>query len=119
MMQSGNIQFFTTIRIALNVPQDFSSKSHYITLAVEHQKHAYKPQFNYRLAEGTVELYVYRVTTAILALRQEYIRWPQPHSEKYLETIQRHQFEYGFTNCLKVRFRQFLDEKKSRVFGEN
>ena len=52
------------------------------------------------LAEGTVEIYVHRVTVAILALQERYIRWPSPGSEQYLSTIQKHQFEYGFTNCL-------------------
>jgi len=36
------------------------------------------------IGEGTVHLYVQRVTEAILALQREYIRWPEPNSLKYL-----------------------------------
>ena len=52
------------------------------------------------IGEGTVHLYVSRVTKAILALQREYIRWPEPNSLEYAEIVGRHQLEYGFPNCL-------------------
>ena len=52
------------------------------------------------IGEGTVHLYVSRVTKAILALQREYIRWPEPNSPEYAEIVGRHQLEYGFPNCL-------------------
>ena len=52
------------------------------------------------IGEGTVHLYVRRVTEAILALQREYIRWPEPNSPEYAEIVGRHQLEYGFPNCL-------------------
>jgi len=54
----------------------------------------------FRIAEGTVEWYVWRVTIAVLSLQEEYIRWPKPDSEEYRSIVRRHQVEYGFPNCL-------------------
>jgi hypothetical protein len=42
----------------------------------------------FAIAEGTVHLYVHRVTEAILALQREYIRWPEPNSSEYAEIVE-------------------------------
>ena len=51
-------------------------------------------------SEGTVHLYVKRVTTAILDHQDEYIQWPTPNSLEYRQIIERHHLKYGFPNCL-------------------
>ena len=48
------------------------------------------------IVEGTVHLYIHRTTIAILDLQQEYICWPEPHSEEFTEVVERHQLKYGF-----------------------
>ena len=55
----------------------------------------------FRIAEGTVETYVQCVTIAILSFQDHYIQWPELNSDMYQFIIRRHQFEYGFPNCLR------------------
>jgi hypothetical protein len=54
----------------------------------------------FQIAEGTVELYVHRVTAAILSLQNEFIRWPEPNTQAYRTIVRRHQLEYGFPHVL-------------------
>ena len=50
--------------------------------------------------EGTVGLYVTRVMTAILNRENDIVRWPEPGTEFYKSTIERHLADHGFPSCL-------------------
>jgi hypothetical protein len=52
------------------------------------------------IGEGTVQLVVNRVLTAILDYEDDLVKWPQPGTEQYQRTIDMHLHLHGFPNCL-------------------
>jgi hypothetical protein len=52
------------------------------------------------IGEGTVQLYVNRVLTAILSREEELIVWPDPNTESYRKTTDLHLLRHGLPDCL-------------------
>ena len=63
------------------------------------------------IGEGTVQLFVNRVLTAILYYEDNLVKWPQPGSEHYQQMIDMHLHLHGFPNCLG-----FVDSSHFNIF---
>jgi hypothetical protein len=52
------------------------------------------------ISSGSVHNYVDRFITAVLSLQDQYLHWPEPHSDEYKRVVQMHLVGYGFPDCL-------------------
>jgi hypothetical protein len=52
------------------------------------------------ISSGSVQNFIDRFITAVLSLQEEYMSWPEPHTEQYRAIVQKHLIQYGLPECL-------------------
>ena len=101
---------FTTLLGAIQHHEVFQNQSHcpqrpvalqlMVTLYHFYGQARARAAHQFGVGEGTIHLYVNRVIEAILSLQDQYIKWPIPGSDDYKQTMDMHQHQFGFPNCL-------------------